>query len=381
MNTAWIAGAIALSLAARAEAGPLADALARHGPADVEALRARLPGDPSIRCTLGAVYARRGDLPRAMLYLVGCDEVALPDDVAREIVRTARQVKKAVRASELTELTIVTAPAGLRAELAALAGEPLVTPATVWVPAGAHTVRATHGGQTLQRTITTRPYSRATLLLEVPTTSPAPPRHGRVDFEDEHAGDAQAGPPPDVKRPSLLSDRYRGVTGPRSGPVLDDPLPLRAGRAARPWFGLRLGGGVFDEAARAAVVRPAVALAARFPVAPRLFVAARLDWSRRGGAAPTSIDAAGASVGAGWTLLDHRGLALAAIGQLRGDLRFADTRDAMAVARAGASAAATLELAIARTPLTVGLRFEQALTTLVEVRDRALLVELGVDWR
>lgn len=379
MNTAWIAGAVALSLAAHADAGPLADAIARHGDADVEALRARLPDDPAIRCTLGAVYARRGDLSRAMLYLSDCDDLVLPDDVARDVVRAARDVKKSVRASELTELTIVTRPPGLRAELDALPGEPLVTPATVWVPAGTHTVRATHHGQTIARSTTTRPYSRATIVIEA--AAPPPPRRGRVDFEDEHAGDAQAGPPPDIKRPSLLSDKYRGVTGPRTGPVLDDPLPLRAGRAARPWFGLRLGGGVFDEAARAAVVRPAVALAARFPVAPRLFVAARLDWSRRGGAAPTSIDSAGASVGAGWTLLDHRRLALAAIGQLRGDLRFAEARDAMAVARAGASAAATLELAIARTPLTVGLRFEQALTTLVEVRDRALLVELGVDWR
>ena len=46
------------------------------------------------------------------------------------------------------------------------------------------------------------------------------------------------------------------------------------------------------------------------------------------------------------------------------------------------TAAADLELAFPTTPLTAGFRFEQGLTELVPgYRDRAVLVELGVDWR
>ncbi|CAN5707236.1 hypothetical protein BH11MYX3_BH11MYX3_39080 [soil metagenome] len=54
----------------------------------------------------------------------------------------------------------------------------------------------------------------------------------------------------------------------------------------------------------------------------------------------------------------------------------------MTVNRTGASAAASVEVAFPATPLTAGVRFEQGLTALVPgYRDRALLVELGVDWR
>ena len=54
----------------------------------------------------------------------------------------------------------------------------------------------------------------------------------------------------------------------------------------------------------------------------------------------------------------------------------------MPVSRGGAGAAAGLELAVARTPLTAGLRVETSFTELVPgARDRAFLVELGVDWR
>ena len=50
--------------------------------------------------------------------------------------------------------------------------------------------------------------------------------------------------------------------------------------------------------------------------------------------------------------------------------------------RAGVTAAAGVELALPRSPFTAGLRFEQGLTTLVPgARDRAVLFELGVDWR
>lgn len=52
------------------------------------------------------------------------------------------------------------------------------------------------------------------------------------------------------------------------------------------------------------------------------------------------------------------------------------------VRRAGVAAALGLELSLPRSPFSAGLRFEQGLTTLVPgARDRAMLIELGVDWR
>ncbi len=49
---------------------------------------------------------------------------------------------------------------------------------------------------------------------------------------------------------------------------------------------------------------------------------------------------------------------------------------------AGLAIAVGLEVALAGTPLTAGLRFEQGLTELVAgARDRAVVLELGVDWR
>ena len=368
--------------AGRAAAGPLADAIARHADRDVAALRAQLPGDASVRCTLGAVHGKRGDLPRAMLFLAGCEDAALPEEIAREVLRAAREVKQRLRASELSELEIVSEPAGLTVELDALRGEPLVAPLTVWVTAGTHTVRATVDGREVQATITIRPYSRALLPLDARVPTAAPPRPGQLDFAEDNAGDAQAGPPPDIKRPSLMSARHRGIAGPRLGPELEDPLAHRGARGPRPWFGLRLGGGVFDDATTAASVRPSVAVAARFTLTPRLFVAARLDWSRRGGAATTAIDATGLAVGAGTTLATRRRIALAVLGQLRGDLRFAEARDMVPVRRAGAAVAAALEVAFPSTPFTAAVRLEQGLTELVAgARDRAVLVELGVDWR
>ncbi|HSK02022.1 MAG TPA: hypothetical protein VK932_12310, partial [Kofleriaceae bacterium] len=122
---------------------------------------------------------------------------------------------------------------------------------------------------------------------------------------------------------------------------------------------------------------------------PATFLAARLAWSRRGGTPdisgkdPTStIDVLGAAAGAGLTVLDRGALSLALIGQLRADLRLASARAGDPVRRAGLGAAAGAELALPGTPVTAGLRFEHGLTELVAgARDRAVLLEVGVDWR
>lgn len=384
MTTTRIAALAALTLALGARdaaAGPLSEALAKS---DVAGLRAQR-SEPAARCTLGAVYAKQHDLPRAALYLTDCEEVALPDDVAAEVTRTARDVKKQLRASELSQLAIVTKPEAMTAELAALPGETLTTPITVWVKAGTHTITATLAGKTYQSTVTVQPFARGSIYLDASadTLVPAAPKDGTADFREDNVLEKTDGPPPDVKRRSLMSDKQLGIVGPRTGPELADPLATAPPAAPLPiWLGVRLGGGMFDDGAATARVRPSVAAAARYVIAAPFFLSARVDWTRRGGRAADSIDTLGVSAGAGYSVLDTPAIGIALIGQLRGDVRFADERDQMAVSRTGATAAAELEIAFPATPLTAGLRFEQGLTALVPgYRDRAVLVELGVDWR
>ncbi len=384
MRTAWIVGVVLIAAAAPTQAGPLADAIAAHGPHDVAALRAQLPGDASLRCALGTVYALRSDVPRAALYLVDCAEATLSEDIARDVLRQVREIKLERR--ELAELSIASRPGGMKVELEALAGEELITPVTVWVKPGLHTVTASSDGKTVRSTITAQAYTRGTIWLDAgaPSTTPAP-RDKTVDFADENARETtQSGPPPDIKRPSIMSDKYRGIASATKGAEIEDPLATATAPAALAmWLGIRFGGGMFDDAAASAHLRPAFAAAARFELGGPVFVAARLDWTRRGGASVgSSIDTLGASAGIGSTVIDSALVAVALIGQLRTDLRFADTRDRMAVRRAGVGLAAGIELAVPATPLTAGVRFEQGLTELVTgARDRALLFELGVDWR
>ncbi len=379
MKTAWIAGAVALLTTARADASPLSDAIARHNEADVTTLRAQLPGDAQVRCTLGAVYAKRNDVTRAMLYLEDCGDAELPEDIAMDIVRATRDVKK--KLEQLSQLNIVTDPPGMVVTLDALENEKLTSPVTVWIKAGTHTVRAGEGTQQIHNSIKTEPHGRSTIYLGSGVRVTPPPKDTSVDFTEENATEQTSGPPPDVVRPSLVKGKYAGELGP-AGEQLEDPLAWRASAGPRPWFGLRVGGGMYDDGAASSSWRPSLAAAARFGLATRVFLAARLDWSRRGGSSDTAVDSVGASFGAGYTALASRSFGVALIGQLRGDLRFADTRNMMAVSRAGAAVAAGAEVAFAGTPLTAGIRFEQGLTELVPgARDRALLVEVGVDWR
>ena len=80
-----------LAIAAPATAGTLADALAKSDARAIKSLRAT-PDDAAARCTLGAVYAKRGDLPRASLYLAGCGDLALPAEISADVARAALRV-------------------------------------------------------------------------------------------------------------------------------------------------------------------------------------------------------------------------------------------------------------------------------------------------
>lgn len=386
--------AFALTLAATAEAGTLADALARHREADVTALRARRD-DIAARCTLGAVYAKRNDLPRAALYLGGCSDADLPDEIGVEIRKTDRELKKKLR--DLSTIEVVTRPAGMTIVVDKLPGESVVAPATIWVKPGTYKLTATAGDRVLAMTVAVGERARVPAILEAPAGTKIAPREQRVDFSQENAAETQqSGPPPAVKHKTMLPAKYRGeVAAAVNENALEDPLATGA-TVRRPtralWLGVRLGGGMYDDAATGARAGLTVGATARYRFAPRYFLAGRLDWSRRGGESIDAVDAIGASAGIGATVLDGDRLAIALIGQLRADLRFADTRQTSGqtsgqmvmepVSRAGAGAAIGVEAALPATPITIGLRFEQGFTTLTpDARDRAILLEVGADWR
>lgn len=332
------------------------------------------PAHADDRCAQAPDLAKRGDLTRALVILDGC-----PDEDSATL---ARDLKKKARDADYAELSIVSDPAGQSFQVDGIPGETLTTPATIFVKAGSYRITYEVSGHAFEKLTETKPYSRSAVLLDAVVKPAGPTKNGSVNFEEENAGEQHSGPPPDVVRPSLMKDKYRGVTGPRTGPELEDPLALTAQHGAKPWFGLRVGGGLYDDSTTDAKLRPGVGVTARVPVIDRLFISARIDWSRRGGTAGDPVDAAGLNAGAGYTFLANRSLALAVIVQLRGELRFADTRDAMSVSRAGAGASTGFELAVGGTPLTAGLRFENSFTDLVPgTRDHAYLVELGIDWR
>lgn len=384
-----VAGALGGALGGgTAEAGSRADAIARHADADVAALRAELPGDAAVRCTLGAIYAARGDLSRASLYLEPCDSAALADDLAAPVARARREVAVKLRASELAGIDVLTDPEGAWAEVDALPGETFLTPQMIWVPAGHHVVTATGAdGRAYTNAIDAKPHAQGPLMIAISAPVAAAAHAGNVDLSDDNAGDTEAAPPPDQKHPSLVPQHFvdGGTVG---GPQLEDPLahgmPGR-GPARSYRLGVRFGGGVFDHSGADARLGVAVAAVLAVPLTARLAFAARLDWSRRGGtsggAGPGGmhgVDALGATAGVVVTLAHLPALDILAGGGARVAVALEDTMDA---SRGSLAGAAWLEVPLRETPLTLGVRFEQGVTAFAPAaRDQALLAELGLDF-
>ncbi|MDQ3337667.1 MAG: hypothetical protein M4D80_21095 [Myxococcota bacterium] len=366
-----------LGIAANADAGVYADAFAKSDKGAIATLRAQKE-DAAARCTLGAIYAKKNDLSRASLYLSGCSDLELPTDISETVARASRDVTKKLRESQMSSIVISIEPEGstLSAELSALPGETFTVPATVWVKGGTYELEATDGQLTYKQRVSVGTFSRTSTVIDVTPKKVAPPKAGKADFREDNAAEAtHKGQPAAVKRPSLMRKKDLGIV---EGPIgnLEDPMAVRHTRRAssRLWLGARLGAGMFDDGAADARVGGAFGLTTRYALAARYFLAGRLDWSQRGG---SSVDAIGASAGAGATIVDS----IALIAQLRADLRFGGN-DEMDVRTLGASAALNLEFTLPSTPITAGLRFEQGMTEIMPgTRDRAVLLEVGVDWR
>jgi hypothetical protein len=316
--------------------------------------------EPEARCAKGKQLAEQNDLPRAALYLDSCTD----DDG----VRVRNQVVHALEATRLSPLTITSMPAGLPGTTDALPGETFTTPATIWAKAGTYTI--TVGGQTVAKTL--EPHSRTTVIINIPTP-PKPAKNGVVDFEEEP--EQHQGAPPAVKHGTLMPKKYLEKQAP-SGEQLEDPF-ARRGDSVLAWrFGARIGGGLYDRTSESAGLGFSLAALASRPLDGPFRLATRLDWSHK------DLDTIGANAGVSVVALARRAFVLSAGVAMRGEVHLQDTLAMTEVNRASIGAAADVDVAVMALPLALGLRVEQGFSELMPgVRGRAVVFELGYDWR
>ncbi len=323
----------------------------------------------------GAVRAAGAhELTRASVELTSCDDS-----------KVTSKIEEALRASELSELSIVSPTADATIEIEELPGVTLPASATVWLRAGTYHLRSGD----VRIIVTTRARARSVQIMPGPPKPPAPPQAGHQDFTEDNAGDTNSGPPPDIKHPSLLPNKYLGIPDAPSGEELADPMAVavRPRGSHPPWqlsAGLRVAGGMFQQTGADARAGVEIGVVVRDRLDPKvlasnLLLELRGDWSQRGGTT-AQADALGLTFGPAVTLgtagsIDFR-VGLGA----RGDIRLEDSIAGMAVNRFGLDGVAWLDIEPENSPLIFGLRFEQGITTLTgNDRDRAVLAQVGVN--
>lgn len=343
--------------------------------------------DPVARCEQGLIFASaaKPDLPRAALYLEGCDSLDVEPELADKIKRARADVGHKLDASKLSAMSIVTTPEGMVAETNAMPGERFATPATIWAKAGDYKIDVAADAATLDAgkgmttTATLEAFSRRTVIINMPQKKQAAPKDGKVSFEDEaEEQKSQVGPPPAQKFGSILPKKYRKPSaGSPAGPQLEDPLAVHTDDSLLAWrFGARIGGGVFLHDAAAATATFSVAALAARPLAGPLSLATRLGWTHR------DVDSVALEVGVSLRLAATRSMVLSTGAALRGEVRVQDELAMQEVARVGLGAAAELDLALLDIPLAIGLRLEPGFTELTPgTRAHAALLEVGYDWR
>jgi hypothetical protein len=317
------------------------------------------------RCAEGAALAKTGDLPKAALYLEGCDGAAAVEHKLGE--------------SDYSSITISTTPAGLTVETTAMPGETLTSPVTVWAKAGRYDVRVVGDGQVWTQTVQLAAHSRVPVVF---TTSAQHARAPHKHVEDFEVVDPPIdGPPPVQKHPSLLPCKFANACTP-PGDALDDPFdtgPAGPHDAARvPWrVGVRVGGGI----ARVGSYTMSVGVAGALRLAPRLAVTARAEWTRRE-AEMAGLDATAIAAGVATPIVvTERALVTAGLAA-RGELRLADTFEQRPVHTLGLAGDATIDLVLRRVPIVMGARVAQGITPLVaDARETAVLLELGIELR
>ena len=333
------------------------------------------------RCEQGLDFAAKKDLPRASLYLEGCDSLELDPALADKIAKARADVGHKLDASKLSAMSVVTTPEGMVAETDAMPGERFTTPATIWTKAGDYKINIAEDAATLdaQRGLTTTAsidaFSRRTVIINVPQKKQTTPKDGKVDFGEEIEEQAtHTGPPPAQKFGSILPKKYRKPTGESSAPQLEDPLAMRDPPIA--WrFGARFGGGlVLHDMSNASASFSIAALASRELAGP-VSLATRAGWSHR------DVDAATLELGFGLRLASSPSLVLSAGAGVRGEVRMQNTLKMQQVARVAIGGALGLDLTFLHLPVTIGARFEPGLSALTPgVRAHGFMIEVGYNW-
>lgn len=196
---------LALAWAGQAEAGPR-----RKRPPRPDLAAAVASGDPVTVCKAAIAAVAAGDHARASLVLPRCDDpaaVALVDEARR--ARAA--VDKVAAREDWSPVELMVRPAGAEATLAidAFPGLPLAE-GRYLLPAGSYRITGSnpHGAAAYELTLSAG--SRALVLLDLPTSSPAAAARVLDLGEDgEPVAAPMAGPPPVIKRGSLLPERFR----------------------------------------------------------------------------------------------------------------------------------------------------------------------------
>lgn len=176
-------------------------------------------GDAVTLCKAAITADAAGDHVRASLVLPACDgAVALAPELANG-ARTARiAIARAAERESWSPVELVVRPAGADGHLTidAFPGLP-VSAGRHLLPPGYYRVTATGDGGEVSYDLTVADGSRALVLIELPAVATS--GAGVVDFTTGEPTAAMAGPPPVIRRGSLLPDRYlRGLGKPPARP-------------------------------------------------------------------------------------------------------------------------------------------------------------------
>jgi hypothetical protein len=171
-------------------------------------------GDVVAQCRAAIATARAGEHARASFVLPACDAAVAQVPELADAARAARlAVARVADKQDRSPVELVLRPVGAEGTLAidAFPGLP-VSEGRVRLPAGHYRItgRGAHGAVAYDLDLADG--SRALVLVELPTR-PARATAGVVDFTDGEPTPTVAGPPPKIRRESLLPERFRRGLG------------------------------------------------------------------------------------------------------------------------------------------------------------------------
>lgn len=315
--------------------------------------------DVELRCALGVLHAHAGELSRAQLHLAACEQPAVCEPLRERGARAQSAVARALRASTLSPLDLGTTPSGWVVTVEEFPDSLIVTPHTMWLPAGPHRLRfaatakalAAGGPDVIARQVTTERHARAAVFVEAPVVVRKEPGTGKVSFEEDAVREPQqtTRPPPEKHR-SMLPARYRRGLDARA-PV--EEVEDRGGTA----LSLQAGAGRLTGDF-ASLTASRLALHGRVGFTARWSIELGVDWTHRfaeasamDGAEDTALDADAFGALLGVRLLLWKPAQLSTLAALRGRLEGGD--------RARAGGVLQLEARpLPRWPLSLGAAFE-----------------------